>query len=756
MPRLAPSQSKPVPLPRTRRSRLVDSLSRVDDRQPNGPRESVHLRESQASFHLSEGTPSSASIGLQQESAVQRLEPAATNLAKVIEMVINFENDATAAANNVQKLTRLLDSDSSPENQYSACAILHKLAQKQASRNGLAVFPQVLESLVHLLQTTHDIETQTEASLALRQLCNAKPAASAIGQYLPIPTLVQLLSHPTETIMLTALSILHKMMLYLPERSRPEVRSCGGPIHLTALFSTEYISDPNWLIVCCDAIRMTAYEDEETKLILLDSDLPTKVVHLFRTVRKEKLHYALARLVKVLSVCTECKQGLVEAGAVQALTSLLSSSHDSLVLEALWGLRNMSDQAFHLTDTNELLRLLVPLLSSSVEHIAICAAGCLCNLSCQNSHNKATVVELGGVPALCACMRRFLTRDEVTEPVCAALRNVTHRNSRTETALRQIQAAGALGDVVGLLNADSDPSQLPLVKAVVGLVRNLGLDRDCRRELQKIGTTGRLILILKRADGVFEEASRQRGSIVSSSSELSYIEGVRLEDLLELTMVALQSMAMHSPGRSELIQAPDVISLIVRYLYDQSEYLQLASLSFLGEIAVTSDGARSIEEQGAVARITELVQSGNSAIATYSATVLHRMAQSKPVDYQRRLSQELRHALLDGGVVTGQEAAISRSTPSGETNPPLPLPRRAPAGETPLLQLPEVPHDPLPNGRGLGSLHLDSVDGHRTNLLAAKFRSDLRLSSRADAEGSAGEAHMDSIVVEGREAPQLI
>uniref|UniRef100_A0A183TF58 Catenin beta n=1 Tax=Schistocephalus solidus TaxID=70667 RepID=A0A183TF58_SCHSO len=518
-------------------------------------------------------------------------------------------------------------------------------------------------------------------------------------------------------------------------------------------------------------------------LILLDSDLPAKVIHLFQTVRREKLHYALARLIKVLSVCTECKQGLVEAGAVQihptastinplsrtqaaastevdnanmstlpshirlarnlsvrrsALTSLLSSSHDSLVLEALWGLRNMSDQAFHLTDTNELLRLLVPLLSSSVEHIAICTAGCLCNLSC-------------GVQALCACMRRFLSREEVTEPVCAALRNVTHRNSRTDTALRQIQSAGALGDIVGLLNADSDPSQLPLVKAVVGLVRNLGLDRDCRCELQKLGATGRLILILKRADGVFEEATRRRGSIVSSSSELSYIEGVRLEDLLELTMVALKSMAMHSPGRSEVIQATSVISLIVRYLYDQSEYLQLASVSLLGEIAVTSDGARAIEEQGAVARITELVQSSNSAVATYSATVLHRIAQSKPVDYQRRLSQELRQSLFDGGVVTGHEAGLSRSTPSGETNPPLPLPRHA--VETPLLQLPDVPRDPLPNGHAHDTFHRDSVDGHRFNLLPAKFKRDLRLSTRADGEG---QTYTDSVFVEGREAPQLI
>ncbi|VDN16951.1 unnamed protein product, partial [Dibothriocephalus latus] len=276
-----------------------------------------------------------------------------------------------------------------------------------------------------------------------------------------------------------------------------------------------------------------------------------------------------------------------------------------------------------------------------------------------------------------------------------------HLTDTNELLRLLIQSAGALGDVIGLLNADSDPSQLPLVKAVIGLVKNLGLDRECRRELQKLGTTRRLTLILKRADGVFEEATRQRGSIVSNSSELSYIEGVRLEDLLELTMVALQSMAMHSPGRAELIQAPDVISLIVRYLYDQSEYLQLASVSLLGEVAVTKEGARAIEEQGGVARITELVQSGNSAIATYSAAVLHRIAQSKPVDYQRRLSQELRKSLFDGGVVTGQEAAISRSTPTGETNPlPLPLPRRSCAGETPLLQLPDAPCTPLPNGRG--------------------------------------------------------
>ena len=79
----------------------------------------------------------------------------------------------------------------------------------------------------------------------------------------------------------------------------------------------------------------------------------------------------------------------------QALTDLLNSDHSSMVLEALWGLRNLSDRAFHLTDTRELFSLLVPLVSSSVEHIAICSIGCLCNLSCQNAINKAILIELG-------------------------------------------------------------------------------------------------------------------------------------------------------------------------------------------------------------------------------------------------------------------------------------------------------------------------------------------------------------------------
>uniref|UniRef100_A0A5K3FIZ4 Armadillo repeat-containing protein 6 n=1 Tax=Mesocestoides corti TaxID=53468 RepID=A0A5K3FIZ4_MESCO len=225
---------------------------------------SLFLSEETRKLSLSSHSPEELE---HEKTAVQCLIPYIEGLAKAIEMVVNFRDDALAAIANVPKLTRLLNPDiSSMEHQYDACVILHKLADREASRNSLASYSELTQSLVRLLQTTQDINTQTEASLALRKLCYARPAASAVRASLSVANLVQLLNHPTETILLTALSILHKQMLFFPEEVRPEVRQCGGPIQLASLLTPDKISDPSWLAICTDAIRMTAYEDVETKV----------------------------------------------------------------------------------------------------------------------------------------------------------------------------------------------------------------------------------------------------------------------------------------------------------------------------------------------------------------------------------------------------------------------------------------------------------------------------------------------------------
>ncbi|KAM7534449.1 hypothetical protein Aperf_G00000104729 [Anoplocephala perfoliata] len=426
------------------------------------------------------------------------------------------------------------------------------------------------------------------------------------------------------------------------------------------------------------------------QLILLDCDIAEKIVYLLRAFQNhDKLQHAVTRLVKVLSVSTECKQGLVEAGAVQAMTGLLSSSHSSLVLETLWGLRNLSDQAFHLTDTRELLTLLVPLVSSTVEHIAICTVGCLCNLTCQNATNKAALIEMDGVSALCGCLVNFVNRDEVTEPVCSALRNLTHQNEHASLAVHQIHDFGVSKTIVGLLKSDHFPAQLPLVKAVTGLVRNLGLSKSCRRELHELGATDRLIALFQRASGVYEEATQQRSSILSNNSDLSYIEGVRIEDFIELLLVALQSMAQHTSARLTIIHSSEgVFASFVQYLYSSSEYLQRASLDLLNELTLNPEGAVAVEQAGAVARITELVHSENPKTATYSASILHRVAgHLKPAEYQKRLSQELKKCLRDAGVLPANSSA---SPPAADSTP---LPIEIPDSEPSMIFHPFLVHE---------------------------------------------------------------
>ncbi|EUB55480.1 Armadillo segment polarity protein [Echinococcus granulosus] len=337
---------------------------------------------------------------------------------------------------------------------------------------------------------------------------------------------------------------------------------------------------------------------------------------------------------------------------------------------------------------------------------------------------------VNGVRALCGCLTAFLNRDEVTEPICSALRNLTHQNEHASLAVRQIHDFGVLKTIAGLLKSDQFPEQLPLVKAVIGLIRNLGLSKSCRRNLHQLGTTDSLIALFQRATSAYEDAVRQRSSILSDASELSYIEGVRLEDLVELLLVALQSMAQHSSARMTIIEAPEgVLASFVQYLYTSSEFLQRASLSLLNEISVCPEGSQAIEHEGAIARITELVHSSDPKTATYSASILHRAAAHlKSVDYQLRLSQELKKSLRDSGV----------------------LPAQGTLSEAPSIdRLPNIPEERIPKPRPRNNLDVDKYE--------CEFESAPVICATGQRLNSSHRSLDEPrVYLEGREAPQLI
>lgn len=185
---------------------------------------------------------------------------------------------------------------------------------------------------------------------------------------------------------------------------------------------------------------------------------------------------------------------------LKALSTLLRSGSPRLVLSCLWSIRNLSDHSSHINDMQKLLKKLIELLSSDDEHTAICALGCLCNLTSGNVENKIAFIEYGewmpwwrryavmtrcsgGVPAVCQLICERVGQEEVVEPGAAALRHVTHNNHLAPRAVDIIIQSPLLSNISVLIRGQPD-KMLPLVKAIVGLVRNLSMiSSKCRRSL---------------------------------------------------------------------------------------------------------------------------------------------------------------------------------------------------------------------------------------------------------------------------------
>ena len=120
----------------------------------------------------------------------------------------------------------------------------------------------------------------------------------------------------------------------------------------------------------------------------------------------EKLSYTSVRLLCTLSAYSAIKSDLIQAKGVEALMESYekSANFENPIQEtALWALRNLSDK---IEDDNKIETLLnesLKILSGSSNHADIlkqCAAGILCNLSCNSVKNKVFIVKNGGVDAL--------------------------------------------------------------------------------------------------------------------------------------------------------------------------------------------------------------------------------------------------------------------------------------------------------------------------------------------------------------------
>ncbi|KAK2723576.1 hypothetical protein QYM36_002055, partial [Artemia franciscana] len=490
-----------------------------------------------------------------QPTAVQRLSEPSQMLKHAVVNLINYQDDADLATRAIPELIKLLnDEDQVVVSQ--AAMMVHQLSKKEASRHAIMNSPQMIQALVRALAATNDLETTKGAVGTLHNLSHHRQGLLAIFKSGGIPALVKLLSSPVESVLFYAITTLHNLLLH-QEGSKMAVRMAGGLQKMVALLDRNNVK---FLAIVTDCLQILAYGNQESKLIILASQGPAALVRILRTYTYEKLLWTTSRVLKVLSVCSSNKPAIVEAGGMQALGMHLPHQSQRLVQNCLWTLRNLSDAGTKQEGMETLLQNLVHLLSSEDINVVTCAAGILSNLTCNNQRNKTLLCQMNAIEALIRTVQAAGDREEVTEPAICALRHLTTRHAEVEFAQNAVRLNYGLPLVVKLLHP---PSRWPLIKATIGLIRNLALCPANHAPLREHGVIPRLVQLLVRA---FQDTQR-RASVASSGGSgtlpPSHTDGVRMEEIVEGSVGALHILAREAHNRA-VIRGLNVIGIFVQ------------------------------------------------------------------------------------------------------------------------------------------------------------------------------------------------
>lgn len=107
------------------------------------------------------------------------------------------------------------------------------------------------------------------------------------------------------------------------------------------------------------------------------------------------------------------------------------------------------------------------------------------------------VFQSGGIEALVRTITQAGDREEITEPAVCALRHLTSRHADAESAENGVRLHFGIPVLVKLLNA---PSRWPLIKALIGLLRNLALCPSNHIPIRDQGGLPKLISLLTKAN----------------------------------------------------------------------------------------------------------------------------------------------------------------------------------------------------------------------------------------------------------------
>lgn len=579
--------------------------------------------ESLEDYGFTSTTQNNSMANMGRPTAVQRLAQPTQQLKTAIIHLINYQEDADVTLKAIPELIKLLN-DEDRIVVGKTLKLIDQLACKDASRIALTSSQNLISSLINLILNTNDIDLHNAASRILNNLSNNnnKQALYVIFKSGGIPALIKLLSSPIESVVFYAITTLHNLLMYEPN-AKSQVHHYNGTRKMVELLSQN--NDSKFLALVLDSLHILAFNNSEVKLVIQTSGGPKELIRIMRSSNYQKLIWTCVRLMKVLSVCPENKKVLVESGAMQVLNAHLQnpSNDDRVVYNCLLTLRNLSDCAIREDNLESLIKRLIDLLGANTDiNVSTCAAGILSNLTCNNDLNKMKFVEYNGIEIMLRTMLQAGTenKEDICEPAVCSLRHVTNRHPQAQMAQEAVRFYYGLPVIAPLLQ--SDQSRWPLLKATIGLIRNLALSDTNLAPLRELGIIPRLVQLLIKAINSHQQAQQ-------NGVESAIIDDVPMEEIIEGTVGALHQLARDAHN-GIVIRELKCIPVLVQLLFMPWEGIQRVACGCLSELANDRLNIELIENEHVTDRLTELLRSKDHAISTYSAAVLFRLSEDKP------------------------------------------------------------------------------------------------------------------------------
>nr|ABW79875.1 beta-catenin-like protein 1 [Schmidtea mediterranea] len=358
-----------------------------------------------------------------------------------------------------------------------------------------------------------------------------------------------------------------------------------------------------------------------------------------------------------------------------------------LLHNCLWTLRNLSDAATRL-NFDHLLKVLVQILMNAFNsfqrqsahidtNVITCAAGILSNLTCNNQYNKITFFKLGGVEAILRTIEWNLALtnpnapnktnqnnyfpDDIFEPCICTLRHISSRHEEAEAAQASILHFQGLQILIRIIEMQLGPdlfhmqSHQPimpnlflsyykinwsLIKAIIGLIRNLAMSPCNFVPIRERGFGWPMIVLINRAQ--IDLLNKNSCANISPKDKL-------LEEIIEVSCGALHMLAKDPGIRSQiismkiwqrLINYPQQIGIqsavyvIASLRFNHLESIQRVTAGLLVEVSAERLGLELIISQIVITnKLNEMVHSNNEAISTYASAILIRATEEKNKRY---------------------------------------------------------------------------------------------------------------------------